>query len=137
MSVLIETTLEVWTKPHRHSLADCDGNQVEEQRRALDPNGLRYLISMRSFYILNERLRPLVDTDSVSVKSTATSKSSGPSRAGRRERLRYRDMVWAFHSESQDLLLSASVAAAGGKMRWCDARALGVFVWLRSTETMV
>lgn len=90
---------------------------------------------MRSFYIINERLRPTVDTDSVSVKSAATTKTSR--RAGRRERLRYRDMIWAFHSESQDLLLSASVAATGGKMRWCDARALGVFVWLCSIETMV
>lgn len=117
LSVLIETTLE-----------------VEEQRRALDPNGLRYLISMRSFYILNQRLRPSVDTDSVSVKSAATAKTTG--RAGRRERLRYKEMIWAFHSESQDLLLSASVTATGGKMRWCDARALGVFVWLSSTETM-
>jgi hypothetical protein len=90
---------------------------------------------MRSFYIINERLRPSLDADSVSVKSTATTKTSG--RAGRRERLRYRDMIWAFHSESQDLLLSASVAATGGKMKWCDARALGVFVWLRSTETLV
>ena len=118
-----------------YSLANC--NQVEEQRRALDPNGLRYLISMRSFYILNKRLRPLADTDSISVKSAATTKSSGNSRSGRRERLRYRDMIWAFHSESQDLLLSASGAAAGGKMKWCDARALGVFIWLRSTEMMV
>ena len=92
---------------------------------------------MRSFYILNERLRPSVDLDSISVKSAATTKTSGNSRAGRRERLRYRDMIWAFHSESQDLLLSASVAATGGKMKWCDARALGVFVWLHSIETMV
>ena len=91
---------------------------------------------MRSFYILNERLRPSADTDSASVKSAATTKTTG-TRAGRRERLRYRDMIWAFHSESQDLLLRASVAATGGRMRWRDARALGVFVWLSSTETMV
>ena len=92
---------------------------------------------MRSFYILNERLRPSVNSDSVSVKSVASMKTTGSSRTGWRERLRYRDMIWAFHSESQDLLLSASVAASRGKMRWNDARALGVFVWLRSTETMV
>ena len=92
---------------------------------------------MRSFYILNERSRPSTNSDSVSVKSAATTKTNGPSRVGRRERLRYRDMIWAFHSESQDLLLSSSVAASGGKMRWCDARALGVFLWLHSTETMV
>jgi RAVE protein 1 C terminal len=58
-------------------------------------------------------------------------------KTGRRERLRYRDMIWAFHSESQDLMLSSSVTACGGKMRWSDARALGVFLWLQSRELMV
>ncbi|KAG1784113.1 RAVE protein 1 C terminal-domain-containing protein [Suillus placidus] len=88
--VLIQTTLE-----------------IEEQRRALDANGLRYVISMRSFYILNCRV---------------TSDSSS------------RDMIWAFHSESQELLLSTSTAACNGRMLWSDARALGVFIWLSSAE---
>ena len=35
-------------------------------------------------------------------------------------------------------MLSTSVAACEGhKMRWVDARALGVFIWLRSVDTMV
>jgi hypothetical protein len=46
-------------------------------------------------------------------------------------------MVWAFHSESQDLLLSASTAACNGKMCWADARALGVSIWLSSIDAMV
>ncbi|EIN14095.1 WD repeat-containing protein [Punctularia strigosozonata HHB-11173 SS5] len=104
---LIETTLE-----------------VDEQRRALDANGLRYLISMRSFYILNSR-----------ASSERTSKARG--KPARRARLRYRDIVWAFHSESQEILLSASIAACEDKkMNWADARALGVFMWLTSTEAM-
>ncbi|RXW19520.1 hypothetical protein EST38_g6323 [Candolleomyces aberdarensis] len=102
--VLIQTTLE-----------------TDEQRRALDENGLRYLISMRSFYILNQR---------------ASQKSTLPPRSAKRERLRYRDMIWAFHSESQDLLLNSSVAACGGKLTWSEARALGVPLWLNSTETL-
>ncbi|KZV81002.1 hypothetical protein EXIGLDRAFT_780266 [Exidia glandulosa HHB12029] len=83
--------------------------EIEEQRRALDECGLRFLISMRSFYILNAR----EDSGSES-----------------RERLRYRDMVWAFHSESQDLLLAAATQACGGKMLWTDAKAVGLFLWL-------
>ncbi|KAJ6621584.1 RAVE protein 1 C terminal-domain-containing protein [Mycena sp. CBHHK59/15] len=108
--VLIQTTLE-----------------IDEQRRTLDANGLRYLISMRSFYILNHR---------ASAPGSPESQNTIPRQTGRRERLRYRDMIWAFHSESQDLLLSASTAACNGKMCWSDARALGVAVWLNSIEAM-
>ncbi|EJD52247.1 hypothetical protein AURDEDRAFT_159101 [Auricularia subglabra TFB-10046 SS5] len=96
LAVAVQTTLE-----------------IEEQRRALDECGLRFLISMRSFYILNAR------------------QDSGSSA---RQRLRYRDMVWAFHSESEDLLLAAATAACGGKMIWGDAKAVGVFLWLSSGQ---
>lgn len=74
---------------------------------------------MRSFYILNER-----------------ASSSGPNARGR-GRLRYRDMVWAFYSESQEILLNASIDACGGKMTWDDAKALGIFIWMESIESMV
>lgn len=109
--VLIQTTLE-----------------IEEQRRALDANGLRYVISMRSFYILNRRV--------TSDPSSPRSNGAIPRSTGWRERLRYRDMVWAFHSESQGLLLSTSTAACSGRMLWSDARALGVFIWLNSVESL-
>ncbi|KAG2154690.1 RAVE protein 1 C terminal-domain-containing protein [Suillus clintonianus] len=109
--VLIQTTLE-----------------IEEQRRALDANGLRYVISMRSFYILNRRV--------TSDPSSPRSNGAIPRSTGWRERLRYRDMVWAFHSESQGLLLSTSTAACNGRMLWPDARALGVFIWLNSVESL-
>ncbi|KAF8140396.1 RAVE protein 1 C terminal-domain-containing protein [Boletus edulis] len=109
--VLIQTTLE-----------------IDEQQRALDSNGLRYVLSMRSFYILNRRI----------ASDPGSPRSGGgiPRQTGWRERLRYRDMIWAFHSESQDLLLNTSTAACNGKMLWSDARALGVFIWLTSVDTM-
>lgn len=101
--VLIQTTVE-----------------IDEQRRALDASGLRYLISMRSFYITNQR------ADATNAQATS----------GKRERLRYRDMVWAFHSESQDLLVNASASACNNKMTWSDAKALGLALWLTSPETL-
>ncbi|KAI0652289.1 WD repeat-containing protein [Trametes meyenii] len=104
--------------------------EIEEYRRALDPNGLRYLISMRSFYILNRR---------ASEPGTPASPTTGiapSSQLKRRERLRYRDMIWAFHSDSQEVLLSTSTAACGGKMGWSDARALGIFIWMRSADAL-
>ncbi|KAG0704335.1 RAVE protein 1 C terminal-domain-containing protein [Suillus ampliporus] len=97
--VLIQTTLEV----------------SERIGRALDANGLRYMISMRS---------------------SPRSNGAIPRSTGWRERLRYRDIIWAFHSESQGLLLSTSTAACNGRMLWSDARALGVFIWLNSAESL-
>ncbi|KAL5639258.1 hypothetical protein ACGC1H_006687 [Rhizoctonia solani] len=108
--VMIQTTLE-----------------IDEQRRALDANGLRYLISIRSFYTLNKRLEAL---DGSKLNSTPST------RAGKRERLRYRDIVWAFHSESQLIMMDASTEACGGRMTWSDAKALGVFLWTRSSEDL-
>jgi hypothetical protein len=46
-------------------------------------------------------------------------------------------MVWAFHSESQGLLLDAINTACNGKMLWSDARALGIALWLNSTDELV
>ena len=95
---------------------------------------------MRNFYIINRRASE-PNTPYSGLNGTSSIKSAnGATNANqlqRRERLRYRDMIWAFHSESQDLLLSSSVAACGGKMCWVDARALGVFTWMQSTEAMV
>ena len=83
---------------------------------------------MRSFYILNQR---------ASAPSSPESRGAVSRRSGWRARLRFRDIIWAFHSETQGLLLSASSAACQGKMTWSDARAVGVFLWLNSVESMV
>lgn len=53
-------------------------------------------------------------------------------------RVSFRNFVWATHSESQDLLLSAATECCeNGKMLWDDAKRLGVFLWLKSSETLV
>lgn len=86
---------------------------------------------MRVFYIYNRRLSSMTTPDSASTHGIPTNRT-------KRARLRYRDMLWAFHSESQDLLLSAATAASeGGRMVWGDARSMGVSIWLNSVDTMV
>jgi hypothetical protein len=53
-------------------------------------------------------------------------------------RLSFRNIVWASHSESQDMLLTASTKyCLDGKMMWREAKALGVFLWLKSPEVIV
>jgi RAVE protein 1 C terminal len=96
---------------------------------------------MRSFYILNKRVsspgsrspNPNQSQDSIAP----VLHSALEYRRGFRDRIRYRDIVWAFHSNSQEILLAASTAACGGKMLWKDARAMGVFLWLNSVESLV
>lgn len=132
--VLIQTTLEV--NPEVYLIGVLISVQIDEQRRALDANGLRYLISMRSFYIINDRASNPGKTagnlpNGISINVTSSDRS------GPRERLRFRDIIWAFHSESQELLLSASISACGGKLTWPDARALGIPLWLTSIESLV
>lgn len=127
--VLIQTTLEVGLYPagNRQSLIP---HRLKNSDEPLTPMGVRYLISMRAYYISHKRL---------SAPSTPASGRTGVAdkRIKPRQRLRYRDMIWAFHSESQELLLTQSVVACGGKMTWSEARSLGVFLWLRSLESLV
>lgn len=109
-------------------LSDDLSCQIDEQRRSLDANGLRYLISIRSFYLINNS-----QSEPGEGSPTLTSAISGSIR----HRIRYRDIVWASFSQSQEIMLVASTEACGGKMSWKDARALGVFLWLRSIESLV
>lgn len=64
--------------------------------------------------------------------------SSGlPQKDGSSDRLPYRDIVFAYHSESQDLLLEEGVKASGGHSTWAVVRWLGAAMWLKSPEALV
>ena len=96
---------------------------------------------MRSFYILNKRVSSpgsrSPDPNQFPDSIDPVVHSALEYRRGFRDRIRYRDMVWAFHSNSQEILLAASTSACGGKVIWKDARAMGVFLWLNSIESLV
>ncbi|KAF9956234.1 regulator of (H+)-ATPase in vacuolar membrane [Mortierella alpina] len=88
---------------------------IDEQRESIDDNGLRFLIFVRQFnyfsYILPPNQRPTM--------------------------LSYSDIVWAYHSESQDLLLDFCSNSLKAPMKWNDAKSLGVFLWMRKKDTMI
>lgn len=105
--------------------------QIDEQQRALDVNGLRYLISLRFYVIWQQRLPPS------GVLTPALVEGAAVHSHHHKERLSFRNVVWALHSQSQDILLAAATAAGGGKMMLRNAKALGVFLWLRSAEVLV
>ncbi|GAA6017280.1 hypothetical protein JCM10207_003677 [Rhodosporidiobolus poonsookiae] len=100
--------------------------ETQARKSSLDENGLRFLVSLRSFYIYHPpSTPPALDATPATL--------NGPRQ---RQRLKYRDMVWAFHSESQDLLLEEGTKACGGKLTWTRAKTLGVGMWLKSHEAL-
>lgn len=52
-------------------------------------------------------------------------------------RLRYRAVLWGFHSESQDMLIKSTEDVCGRPMLWEDAKALSLPIWIRSAEALV
>ncbi|GAA5977711.1 hypothetical protein JCM11641_001385 [Rhodosporidiobolus odoratus] len=100
--------------------------ETQARRSALDDNGLRFLVSLRSFYLYR--------SSSPTVPKMPPATLNGPTVS---ERLKYRDMLWAFHSESQDLLLEEATKACGGKLDWERARTLGLGIWVKSFDTLV
>ncbi|KWU47634.1 hypothetical protein RHOSPDRAFT_31069 [Rhodotorula sp. JG-1b] len=95
--------------------------ETQERRGSIDDNGLRYLIAMRSFFLY--RQAGVADTSSTTPSSSA-------------RQLSYRDIVFAYHSESQDLLLEEGTKASGGHATWAAVSSFGAAMWLRSPESL-
>ncbi|KAE8543087.1 hypothetical protein D1P53_000574 [Cryptococcus gattii VGV] len=105
--------------------------EVDRQRRSLDISGTRYLISIR-MYVNWDRLS---NTSGTVTPSSDSELRQMPKPRGA-SHFSFRNIVWAMHSDSQELLLEAtSQCCKNGKMLWEDAKKLGVFLWLKSAET--
>ncbi|KAI1317690.1 regulator of (H+)-ATPase in vacuolar membrane [Mortierella claussenii] len=88
---------------------------IDKQHGSIDNSGLRFLIFVRRFNYLCYILPP----------------SQRPSM------LSYRDITWAYHSESQDLLMEFCTNSLKSPMTWTEAKQLGIFLWMRKKETML
>ncbi|PFH62405.1 hypothetical protein XA68_13631 [Ophiocordyceps unilateralis] len=77
---------------------------VERHRRSLDENGARYMLFCRQNALRKGRTSEM--------------------------QLSWREMNWAFHSSSQDLLVDFVSRQSHGKMLWEHARESGMFMWL-------
>lgn len=105
---LVKTTLPQISHHEQFYLADmieCVA-AVEKHRRSMDENAGRYLLFFRQ-----HTLR----------KGQAADPHSGVS---------WREIVWAFHSDSQDILVDLVSRSFHGKMLWSDARESGMFMWI-------
>ncbi|KAL1897565.1 regulator of (H+)-ATPase in vacuolar membrane [Ceratocystis pirilliformis] len=90
-------------------IVECCG-MVEKQRRSLDENGARFMLFFRQHVLRRGRTNEM--------------------------HMSWREINWAFHSTSQDVLGDIVDRQYHGRMIWEDAREIGVFMWL-ADETAV
>ncbi|TGZ83117.1 WD40 repeat-like protein [Ascodesmis nigricans] len=83
-------------------------SEVHKHRRSLDENGSQYLLFFRQYTL--HRNVPLEMT--------------------------FREFAWAYHSNSQDILVDLVTRNSQGRILWPQARESGMFVWLADTESL-
>lgn len=86
---------------------------VEKHRRSMDANAARYLLFFRQHMLRRSQ--------GVAHRNTVS----------------WREIVWAFHSESQDILTDLVSRQFGGKLLWKAARESGIFMWLSDITAVV
>ena len=86
---------------------------AEKHRRSMDDNAMRYLLFFRQYLLL----RGL--TPSLRVNVT------------------WREIVWAYHSDSQDILVDLVSRQFQGRMLWSNARESGMFMWMNDLTALV
>ncbi|KAJ4371209.1 regulator of (H+)-ATPase in vacuolar membrane [Neocucurbitaria cava] len=92
---------------HLADIVECIG-MVERHRRSIDDNAGRFLLFFRR-HILNEAKK-------------------GP--------ISWREIIWAFHSGSQDILVDLVSRHFNGKMMWQHAKECGVFMWMTDINAL-
>ncbi|KAI8085118.1 RAVE protein 1 C terminal-domain-containing protein [Halteromyces radiatus] len=98
-----------------HLLAMIDSFvEISNQGEALDENGARFTALLENHFHLNKMLPP--EEQKMDLES--------------------RDIAYALHSQSQDILLERCIRLCGGKLLWQDARSLGLFLWLQKIDVV-
>jgi WD40 repeat protein len=89
-------------------IVECIG-MVEKHRRSIDENAGRFLLFFRQ-HVLSETHK-------------------GP--------ISWREIIWAFHSGSQDILADLVSRHFNGKMLWQHAKECGLFMWMTDINALV
>ncbi|KAL2015741.1 hypothetical protein VTK56DRAFT_4888 [Thermocarpiscus australiensis] len=84
-------------------IVECVG-LVEKQRRSLDDNGARFVLFFRQHALRKGRTNEI--------------------------QMGWREINWAYHSTSQDVLVDFVSRQNQGRMVWEGARESGIFMWL-------
>lgn len=97
---------------HLADIVECVAT-VEKHRRSMDDNAARYLLFFRQ-HMLRKGQAPF----------------------GRVE-ITWREIAWAFHSNSQEILVDLVSRQFQGKMLWEHAKESGMFMWITDLTALV
>ncbi len=97
---------------HLADIVECVAT-VEKHRRSMDDNAARYLLFFRQ-HMLRKGQAPFGQVD-----------------------VTWREIVWAFHSGSQEILVDLVSRQFQGKMLWEHAKESGIFMWLTDLTALV
>ena len=98
--------------------ATANPDTGEASPESLDDCGLRFLLAMKHFTYL-QRCLPLAQRKQLQKQGLASSY-----------------LVWGFHSESEEELVSTIPCVAKGAPTWAELRESGVAWWLRSNTSL-
>ncbi|KAL8949154.1 MAG: hypothetical protein Q9222_004719 [Ikaeria aurantiellina] len=96
---------------HLADMMECM-SMVEKHRRSMDDNAARYLLFFRQHMIRKAQI-PISHAS-----------------------LTYREIVWAIHSDSQDILVDMTSRQYNGRMLWEHARDCGMFMWMKDLTAL-
>ena len=99
-------------KIHLGNIVECFAS-AERYRRSMDVNAMRYFLFLKKEMISKAQ--------SPRSQTIAT----------------WREIVWAFHSVSQDALVDLMQRQFHGRMQWEDARGSGIFMWMTDLPALV
>jgi hypothetical protein len=84
---------------------------VEKQRRSMDDNAARFMLFFRQHALRRGRAAEV--------------------------NISWREICWAYHSNSQDILVDMVSRQFHGKMQWEHARESGIFMWMTDSTALV
>ena len=96
---------------HLRDIVDCIST-VEKNRRSMDGNAMRFLLFFRQHELRKEQ------------------------NPERNVSISWREMGWAFHSNSQDILVDLVTRHFQGRMLWTRARECGMFMWMTDLNAL-
>ncbi|KAL8726270.1 MAG: hypothetical protein Q9166_006816 [cf. Caloplaca sp. 2 TL-2023] len=96
---------------HLADMVECVST-LDKHRRSMDDNATRYLLFFRQHMIR---------------KSQVPANHAG---------ITYREIIWAYHSGSQDILVDLASRHFQGRMLWEDAKECGMFMWMNDLNAL-
>ena len=97
---------------HLADIIECVAT-AEKHRQSMDDNAMRYLLFFRQ-HMLRKGQAPHNRVD-----------------------ITWREIVWAYHSGSQDVLVDLISRQFGGRICWDHAKESGMFMWITDLSALV